>query len=87
MVPGADFSTIFRNVEKMCKDGKLRKIVATKDTTLYEKKSLKRHDHFICDCCGLIEALPPIRVPKKYSENVEVILRGQCSPCKKIKNK
>lgn len=83
-ISGADFSTIFRNVEQLCAEGLVRKVVVAKDVILYEiAEKNHRHDHFVCTDCGTIES---IQLPKKIigkSKVSDVLVRGVCEECDK----
>lgn len=78
----ADFSTIFRNLEQLSVEGLVRKVIISKDTTLYETAEIgHRHDHFVCDDCGTIES---IHISNKIISNgtvTDVLVRGTCTDC------
>lgn len=83
-VPQADFSTVFRNIEQMCKSGEVKKVSLSKDTTLYELVSDHGHDHFVCDGCGLIESLDvqsKISLSSKRAKISDVVVHGVCARC------
>jgi Fur family zinc uptake transcriptional regulator len=83
-IPEADFSTIFRNVEMLTQEGKLKKIVVDKDITVYEANdSAHHHDHFICVECGDVDAVHVSgSVLKGSKARVEdVVIRGVCEDC------
>lgn len=80
----ADFSTIFRNVEQLCKEGLLRKVTISKDVVLYERaETTHRHDHFICNDCGTIASVQlPKNIGLKGKGLVhDVLIRGICTKC------
>lgn len=81
-IPKADFSTIFRNIEQLCTEGLVRRVTISKDVVLYEvAQKNHRHDHFVCNDCGTIEAihLPKHLVSKGRVD--EVLVRGTCESC------
>lgn len=84
-VPGADFSTIFRNVELLCKEGKLKKIIIDEDVTVYELVNINHsHDHFICNECGGVEEVHvshDLLGKGSKAKATDVIIRGVCGPC------
>jgi|GEM_PF-641392 len=78
-----NFSTIFRNVEQLCKDGVIRKVTISKDLILYEFIHENHHDHFVCNDCGTIESINlknPI-VLKGNAVSYDVMIRGICEKC------
>ena len=84
-IPEADFSTLFRNIEQLCADGKARKIVISKDTVLYETVHEDTHDHFVCNDCGTIESF---HMPKNINLAnkvvvTDILVRGICNNCTK----
>jgi len=80
---GADFSTIFRNIEQLVEDEVVRKVVVGKDVVLYELISKKsQHDHFICDDCGRISEIHISRAGLPKQANIsDVTVRGRCGQC------
>jgi Fe2+ or Zn2+ uptake regulation protein len=82
-VPGVDFSTVFRNVEQLCADGLVRKVVISKDSVLYEViGKTDSHDHFVCNDCGTIES---VKAPKialaGNAVATDILIRGTCTNC------
>lgn len=83
-IPQADFSTIYRNVEALTKEGILKKIVVTEDLTVYEYADKDHaHDHFICNECGEVEEVHVSHnlLKGKKGKVEEVVLRGTCGDC------
>ncbi len=86
-IPKADFSTIFRNVESLLKEGKVKKIVVDVDNYVYELVSKgHEHDHFVCVDCGVVEEIhikhAEINTPKK-GKIFDILVRGLCKVCNK----
>lgn len=81
----ADFSTVFRNLEALVKDGLAKKVVISKDQVLYEKAGGEhQHDHFVCDDCGTIEEIKINRKGIKQKGVVrDILVRGVCVDCEK----
>jgi Fur family transcriptional regulator, ferric uptake regulator len=81
---GADFSTIYRNIESLLKEGKLKKIIVNEDITVYERADAKHHDHFICTECGEVEEVhiaANILGKGSKAKAKDVVIRGVCGPC------
>jgi Fe2+ or Zn2+ uptake regulation protein len=79
---GADFSTVFRNLESLVKEGEIKKIVISKDSVMYEKSEGHAHDHFVCDDCGKVESLEISHNNLKISGSVkDILVRGSCGEC------
>jgi Fe2+ or Zn2+ uptake regulation protein len=81
----SNFSTIFRNIEILKKEGRVKQVVADKDIVLYELVSAgHEHDHFICDDCGDVQS---VHLDKKAlhikgkRKVTDVVLRGRCANC------
>lgn len=79
-LPKADFSSVFRNVEKLCAERVLRRIVVGKEKELYELAS-HHHDHFVCDDCGRVEIIE-VSVAHRGKRKVSTIVaHGSCEIC------
>ncbi len=81
-ISDVNFSTIFRNVEQLHKDGVLKKVMIDKDTIAYEKAD-HAHDHVVCDSCGDIQAIS-IRdeiQTQSLATISDIIIRGICTAC------
>ncbi|HLW31562.1 MAG TPA: transcriptional repressor [Aequorivita sp.] len=88
----ADRATIYRILNRFCKDGILHKVVAD-DGKQYFAVCGKRDDipipdnhfHFRCTKCETIECLPELvefDVPEKYIvQQVNCVLVGVCNDC------
>ena len=82
-IPKADYSTVFRNMEKLFIDKKVKKIVVDKKTIMYELIK-NTHGHFICNKCGKIESIYlPLENIAKGKTVSDLTLRGLCSSCTK----
>jgi Fe2+ or Zn2+ uptake regulation protein len=80
-ISDADYSTIFRNVETLVKEGKIKKIVIDKNTTNYEKNG-DNHYHFICNNCEKIEEVKD-DIKIKDKQITDILIHGYCKNCKK----
>jgi len=84
-ISDADYSTIYRNVEQLVGEGKIKKIVFDKDRVMYEiDDSKNKHDHFICNKCGSVDEVDKsfmdFKLSKKYNVT-DIIVRGFCKSC------
>lgn len=80
LLPKADYSTIFRNVESLTKEKSLKRIVIDNKSTVYELGD-HRHDHFICGDCHKIEPISIPRVSIKGHKIDDITVRGLCNTC------
>ena len=85
-IPEANFSTIYRNIISMEKEGILKKVVIDRQNIKYELIEADDHDHIICENCGIIESIDVKR--KEISKNLkgfsvnDITVRGRCGECK-----
>lgn len=52
-MPGIVLATVYNNLKYLSEHSFIRKIGVADSADFYDK-SLKPHDHIICDCCGAI---------------------------------
>lgn len=82
-----DFSTVYRTLSELVKEGLASEIQAG-DTAYFEVKS-HHHDHAVCESCGKIEHVPcsDAKAPavlKKEGWRIathEALWRGLCASC------
>lgn len=84
-ISGADYSTVYRNIEQLVTDGGIKKVVFDKDKVMYEINNKKHsHDHFICTDCGFVDELDRpfmgLKFLKKHAV-ADVLVRGLCNNC------
>lgn len=87
-ISNADYSTIYRNVEQLVSEQKLKKIVLDKDNIAYEMDNVSdKHDHFFCVGCGDVEEvhIPSTKLLTKDYTVTDVLVKGLCGDCNKIK--
>lgn len=82
LIPDADYSTLFRNIEKLCDSQQVKPIIVSHKVTVYELASHK-HSHFICQKCQKVEEAEPLSISIKKSTYNDVTIRGLCDGCKK----
>lgn len=84
LLPEADHSTIFRNVDQLLKNKEVRKIMIDSRLVAYESVH-ENHDHFICNDCGKVEVVHvPVPASALGGRKVEdITVRGICAECEK----
>lgn len=81
---GADFSTVFRNVEQLVGAGLVKKVVVSKEVVLYEAVEKPSHDHFVCTGCGAVESVHLLKkITLKGKAITDILIRGTCGKCAK----
>lgn len=80
-----NYSTVYRNIQQLLGDKKIKKIVFSKSKIMYEVVCLKNnHDHFICNKCEKIEELnipaKKISLPEEYILS-DIVVKGICKKC------
>jgi Fur family ferric uptake transcriptional regulator/Fur family peroxide stress response transcriptional regulator len=91
LLPGIAFATVYNSLRYLKNEGLIGEVRFGADYTRYDR-TLKRHDHAICNECGkLVDlelSIPDglIREAAKRSKfeagSIEVTLRGLCPKCK-----
>jgi Fe2+ or Zn2+ uptake regulation protein len=80
----ANFSTIFRNIEALVNAGIVKEIVLDKDVVFYELNEVgHKHDHFVCNDCGVVEAIHMPHHSIKGRKIEDITVRGTCNNCNK----
>ena len=83
IIPDADYSTVFRNIEQLLKDNEIKKVMINNKLTAYE--SIKdNHDHFICNGCGGVESISLLISQRDLNNKTvsDITVRGACAKCK-----
>ena len=80
-----NYSTVYRNIQQLLDDKKIKKIVFSKSKIMYEVICIKNnHDHFICSKCEKIEELnisaKKIPLPQEYTLS-DIVVKGICKKC------
>ena len=87
MVRGADYSTVFRNVQQLIEAHIVNSVVFDRDTMLYELAcSHCLHNHFVCTNCGEIDEIQLKKSPSIGNNGqkvTEILIRGLCAKCNK----
>ncbi|HJT28077.1 MAG TPA: transcriptional repressor [Pyrinomonadaceae bacterium] len=92
LLPGIAFATVYNSLRYLKNEGLIGEVRFGAGCSRYDR-TLKRHDHAICNCCGkLIDlelSIPAglITEAAKRSKfepgSIEVTLRGLCPECKR----
>lgn len=86
IIPEADHSTVFRNIEQLVGERQIKKILINNRSIAYELSS-ENHNHFICDSCGMVELIN-ISAKNSVLKNKiisDITVRGSCGGCNKRK--
>ena len=91
LYPGIAFATVYNSLRYLKNEGLIGEVRFGADCTRYDR-TLKRHDHAICNQCGMLVdlelSIPDvlIRQAAKRSKfkpgSIEVTLRGLCPKCR-----
>jgi len=84
---GADFSTVYRNVNRLCDEGVVKKVVLDKGVVMYELTDQPdRHDHFVCSQCKTVMSISvdTDRIMSQLGGALlsDVVVNGACSACR-----
>jgi len=92
LLPGLAFATVYNSLRYLKNEGLIGEVQFGAGCSRYDR-TLKRHDHAICNCCGkLVDldlSIPDglIREAAKRSKfeagSIEVTLRGLCPECRR----
>jgi len=92
LLPGIAFATVYNSLRYLKNEGLIGEVRFGADCTRYDR-TLKRHDHAICNDCGkLVDlelAIPDELIKQaarrsKYEPgSIEVTLRGLCPKCRR----
>lgn len=90
LLSGISFATVYNSLNYLKNKGLIGEIKFGTDANLYDRK-LTRHDHALCNNCGLlvdIELIIPNKLlieavnrSKFKPEAIELTLRGLCPEC------
>lgn len=84
-IPKADYSTVYRNIEQLLDDKKIKKVLIDNKTSVYELVHENDHDHFVCDDCGDISEIEVSRKKLGISLPIsDITIRGLCNNCKEV---
>lgn len=92
ILPGISFATVYNSLRYLKNEGLIGEVQFGKDASRYDRK-LTRHDHAICNNCGMLVDLE-LPLPGGLleeaadrsnfeAETIELTLRGLCPECRK----
>lgn len=87
-VPRVSLGTVYRNLDKLRDQGRLRVVRLAGGEAHYDAM-LAEHDHFVCERCGSVQdllagALPPRRLDPRIASAVHwrtTMIYGVCAAC------
>lgn len=85
LLPQADYSTIYRNIESLESEGILTKLTFDTKRTLYElSEKHTEHHHFVCQECTQISDIPTEYIhitPFTHTTIETIVMYGKCQTC------
>lgn len=92
LLPTISFATVYNSLRYLKEEGLIGEVRFGADVTRYDRR-LSRHDHAICNKCGMLVDLE-LSIPvglieeatnrsKFKTESIEMTLRGLCPECSK----
>lgn len=84
-LPNISFSTVYRNLNQLTEQRKIKKISLDGDKYIYDNVK-KDHAHFYCVRCGMLEDIQindNIEFNIDYEiQSIELVVKGICKRCK-----
>lgn len=84
-LPNISFSTVYRNLNQLTEQKKIKKISLDGDKYIYDNVK-KDHAHFYCVRCGMLEDIQingNIEFNTDYEiQSIELVVKGICKRCK-----
>ena len=74
-VPRVSLGTIYRNLEKLEEQGRLRVVRLAGGVAHYDAM-IGEHDHFVCEACGAVTDLIDLHAPARASTSAALARRG-----------
>jgi len=92
--PRSSRATTYNNLRDLVEAGLVREVAMEGRAARFDAKGV-RHHHFICDRCGNVEDLEWYDVPKpragalgkRILRECELIFRGLCTKCARLKSR
>ena len=85
VIPNISFSTIYRNLNQLTEQKRIKKISLDGDKYIYDNVK-KEHAHFYCIKCGMLEDIDldnNIKFNISYEiQSIELVVKGICDNCK-----
>lgn len=89
IIPEIGLATVYRNLEELTSQGRIRKISARNNPERYDA-DISPHTHFVCTVCNRITDLPDgaVKVTCKCQnvQCVDVMVYGICDDCQNNNN-
>ncbi|HEX6126576.1 MAG TPA: transcriptional repressor [Pyrinomonadaceae bacterium] len=91
LLPGISFATVYNSLRYLKNEGLIGEVQFGRDAHRYDR-NLTRHDHAVCNDCGMIVdlklALPPhvferaTELSNFEAQSIELTVRGRCPECR-----
>ncbi len=87
-LPSISLSTVYRNLDKLSRSGRLRVLRGAGGVGLYDAVT-SPHDHFVCDECGTVVDIDLVGAQRRLERQVlghrvlrsSTMMYGVCSAC------
>lgn len=85
ILPNISFSTVYRNLNQLTEQEKIKKICLEGDKYIYDNVK-KDHAHFYCIKCGMLKDIE-MNNNIKFDvdceiKSIELVIKGICNSCK-----
>lgn len=85
VIPNISIATVYRNLEELTLDGRIKKVSAEGYTERYDA-NVHEHAHLLCECCGKIVDVDTSSVTVKHHlqgvARYEITFYGCCDECR-----
>ena len=79
-IPDLSLGTVYRNLTLFRKQGLIASVGTVQGVERFDA-DVSPHVHYICDCCGRVQDLPGIQVPRSRVDTASHQLGGEISAC------
>lgn len=86
----ADFSSVFRALQRLEADGVVRRVQLGDGKARYEATAGEHHEHVVCERCGAVGEVPGCAVRAEVRDRTDFVITGHeltfsgiCPGCRK----